>query len=209
MKDSKPDCPICEKGFLEEITYVDDLEIRGKEVRVEGLVLSICSHCSEETMSTAQMRANNKLVAQIKFAKVEAARDAQGLLSGEKIRALRETLGVTQQQAAHIFGGGANAFSKYERGETVQSEIMDRLLRISIEVPGAASWLISHAGIDKVDTFIVGASADVQWGNADYIEIFSGPSTMLWSQALAPPVIDLPDSPNWEDVPLVACAGWR
>lgn len=36
----------------------------------------------------------------------------------EEIRAIRKRLKLTQRQAAELFGGGANAFSDYERGVT-------------------------------------------------------------------------------------------
>ena len=34
----------------------------------------------------------------------------------EELKAIRKRLKLTQRQAAELFGGGANAFSDYERG---------------------------------------------------------------------------------------------
>jgi HTH-type transcriptional regulator/antitoxin MqsA len=39
-------------------------------------------------------------------------------------------LGLTQAEAGRIFGGGVNAFSRYERGATKPSTQMRKLLKI-------------------------------------------------------------------------------
>lgn len=41
----------------------------------------------------------------------------RALLSPLVIRAIREVCGLSQQEAARVFGGGAKAFEKYESGE--------------------------------------------------------------------------------------------
>jgi len=46
-----------------------------------------------------------------------------------------------------IFGGGANAFSKYERGEVIQSVPMDRLLRLVARYPVLLVELALKAGV--------------------------------------------------------------
>ncbi len=53
-----------------------------------------------------------------------------GFLPTSEIRRIRKKLGLTQKQAATIFGGGHNAFSRYERGAARQPKSTDRLLRI-------------------------------------------------------------------------------
>lgn len=64
-----------------------------------------------------------------------------GLLTGAQIRTLRESLGLTQAQAARIFGGGPVAFSKYEHDDVTQSDAMDKLLRVANAVPEALAHL--------------------------------------------------------------------
>jgi len=71
-----------------------------------------------------------------------------GLLTAQEIVALRNKLGLTQQDAAKIFGGGTNAFSKYERSEVIQSAAMDKLMRAALEIPGMLSWLKQQAGFN-------------------------------------------------------------
>ncbi len=43
---------------------------------------------------------------------------------------LRHQLELTQKAANEVFGGGPVAFSKYEADDVIQSESMDKLLRL-------------------------------------------------------------------------------
>lgn len=63
-------------------------------------------------------------------------------------RRARRTLGLSQEEAARLFGGGRNAFSKYERGEVAQSVAMDRLIRLCLSHPELVKELpsLSHKG---------------------------------------------------------------
>ncbi len=48
----------------------------------------------------------------------------------KEIRRIRRKLGLTQKEAAAIFGGGVNAFSRYERGEIEPHTSTQRLLQL-------------------------------------------------------------------------------
>jgi HTH-type transcriptional regulator/antitoxin MqsA len=52
------------------------------------------------------------------FERVTAAQQQERLRQASELRAIRKRLKLTQRQAAELFGGGANAFSEYERGAT-------------------------------------------------------------------------------------------
>jgi len=99
-----------------------------------------CDACGADPVFTDQIRRN-----QLKIADTKRAHD--GLLTGAQIRGVRERLGLTQSQASEVFGGGANAFSKYERGDVMQSVAMDRLLKVADFVPGVMDFLRIEAGI--------------------------------------------------------------
>jgi HTH-type transcriptional regulator/antitoxin MqsA len=70
-----------------------------------------------------------------------------GLLTASEIVELRNKLGLTQQEAAKIFGGGINAFSKYERSEVIQSVAMDKLMRLALNIPDVLIWLKQQSGL--------------------------------------------------------------
>lgn len=46
------------------------------------------------------------------------------------LRAIRKKLGLKQAEAGHLFGGGVNAFSEYERGKTQPHKSTVLLLKL-------------------------------------------------------------------------------
>jgi HTH-type transcriptional regulator/antitoxin MqsA len=133
-------CPFCEQGHLTPETYDDEFQYNGSTVAVRGLERHRCSVCDAEPILRHQIKRNQVRIA-------DAKRASDGLLAADEIRGIREFLQMSQSDAARIFGGGTNAFSKYERGEVAQSVAMDRLLRLIRDIPGAAQLAASYAGV--------------------------------------------------------------
>lgn len=133
-------CPDCEAGQLRLETYSDEIEYREHTIRLDGLQCLVCENCGAEIFRPTQIRHNDRIIS-------EAKRRADGLLMAGEIRSVRKSFGLTQHQAAEIFGGGANAFSKYERGEVIQSIAMDRLLRLVARYPVLLVELALQAGV--------------------------------------------------------------
>ena len=63
------------------------------------------------------------------------ARANHSILTPLVIKAIREACGLSQQDAARIFGGGPKAFEKYEAGEVGPSAAMTRLLLVAAKQP--------------------------------------------------------------------------
>lgn len=141
MNSDNRTCPVCGEGTLTPETYSEQMEHNGKLLTVSGLERYRCSQCDADPVLRDQIRRN-----QVRLC--DARRLADGFITGEQIRALRERLGLSQPEAAGIFGGGANAFSKYERGEVIQSLPMDRLLRCAEAFPLLVDVLRRVAGLD-------------------------------------------------------------
>ncbi|WP_341936549.1 type II toxin-antitoxin system MqsA family antitoxin [Marinimicrobium sp. C2-29] len=135
-------CPICEQGRLIAIEDMDDAEYGGVRRRLP-LHYSECDVCGSETATPEQTRHNKR--AMIAFKK-----EVDGLLTGQEIVALRKRLGLTQAQAAKLFGGGPVAFSKYEKDDVTQSESMDKLLRMADQIPAVMPSLAKQAGEDQL-----------------------------------------------------------
>lgn len=127
-------CPYCEKGELHIFTDSETIVHGGKQLLVPGVQLSRCDACGEEMATPEQAKANQVLFA-------DAKRGVDGLMTSRQIRAWRKALSWSQVDAVNLFGGGANAFSKYERGEVVQSRQMDLLMRLVALSPEARSIL--------------------------------------------------------------------
>lgn len=134
-------CPICEAGQLHTKSEWIDVEHLGQQGQIES-VYAECDACGSEQAGTIEARCNKR--AMIAFKK-----QVQGFLTGKQVRELRKKWGLNQDEAAKVFGGGPVAFSKYEADDVMQSDAMDKLLRMADEVPVALDRLLTKAGIQS------------------------------------------------------------
>jgi|APLak6261674355_1056100.scaffolds.fasta_scaffold00149_11 HTH-type transcriptional regulator/antitoxin MqsA len=133
-------CPICGEGHLEYRVEKNSVEYNGHTALLDSHY-SVCGLCGSEQASPNQTRDNKRAMMAFK-------KQVDGLLTGAELKVLRQRLGINQAQAAAIFGGGPVAFSKYENDDVMQSEAMDKLLRVASEFPDAFGYLAQKAGID-------------------------------------------------------------
>jgi len=133
-------CPICGEGHLEHRVEKNSVEYSGQTALLDSQY-SVCDQCGSEQASPIQTRNNKRAMMAFK-------KRVDGLLTGAELKALRQRMGINQGEAAVIFGGGPVAFSKYESDDVMQSEAMDKLLRVAGEFPDVLSYLARKAGID-------------------------------------------------------------
>ena len=103
---------------------------KGQKFSLSDVEYSECRVCGFDVVLPRQKRQNEARTR-------DEHRRIDGLLTGRQIKAIRKRLGLSQAEAARLMGGGANAFSKYERGEVTQSVAMNQLLRVLDAVPDA------------------------------------------------------------------------
>lgn len=133
MNDKK--CPVCDSEKLIQIE--EKVPLRAGDVEREMIMQATeCASCGCSFHTPEQERFNKRQ--RLAFRKL-----AEGLLTGEQIRAIRQRYNLTQKQAAEIFGGGPVAFAKYEADDVAQSQAMDRLIRVFAQVPAARAMLVS------------------------------------------------------------------
>ena len=108
---------------------------RGETIEV-GQPGAWCTACGEGVLSAADLAVTVK-------ARHDAIARAEGLLTSDEIRAVRERLGLTQAEAAKLIGGGVNAFSRYERGEIMHGRAADNLLRLLDKHPKQLKELVA------------------------------------------------------------------
>ena len=132
-------CPICELGHLHHQIEMIDIEYMG-HTATRPSHYSVCDACGSEQATAADLRHNKRDT--LAFRKM-----VMGLLTGAEVRALRQRWGMTQEAAARVFGGGPVAFSKYEADDVIQSEAMDKLLRLADEMPLVLQRLKRDAGV--------------------------------------------------------------
>jgi HTH-type transcriptional regulator/antitoxin MqsA len=133
-------CPICGEGHLEHRVEKNSVEYRGQTALLDSQY-SVCDQCGSEQASPIQTRNNKRAMMAFK-------KRVDGLLTGAELKALRQRMGINQVEAALIFGGGPVAFSKYESDDVIQSEAMDKLLKVAYEFPDVLRSLAQQAGID-------------------------------------------------------------
>ena len=152
-------CPICERAELKSRTVVETIRYGDGELRVPGIHVSECPNCKEVLVTPSQAKTNARIFA-------DAKRAHDGLLTSAAIVSWRETLGFTQSEAARLLGGGVHAFSKYERGEVLQSRAMDLLMRVTGCYPETHGILRAQAGLvteAKVTKTITSSLSHVGW----------------------------------------------
>ena len=116
----------CNKCNSTNVIHTSDVELntyKGTEYSVD-IEYSECASCKREFLTKSQIIANEGRVR-------EEKRIIDGLLSSDEIKEIRLHLKLSQAEASVVFGGGQNAFSKYERSEVTQSQAMDKLLRLA------------------------------------------------------------------------------
>lgn len=123
-------CSSCGSDNVAERTRSDTVDYRGLTLEVEGLLFDVCQSCRRVSENNKQLIYNEGVIKKAYAAERDLLRKRDGLLSGEEIYQIRKHFALTQREAATLFGGGSNAFNKYESGEVLQSVAMDRLLRL-------------------------------------------------------------------------------
>ena len=117
-------CPVC--GAAELIHDTRDLPYtyKGEITTIAAVTANFCPACDESITDLAEtervmreMQAFNK--------QVNAAYVDPGY-----IVSVRKKLALDQREAAEIFGGGINAFSRYENGKTKPPLALVKLLKV-------------------------------------------------------------------------------
>lgn len=134
-------CAECGSSDFKVCVEPDNFTRNGQSFTV-NVEHSVCQNCGYEVIFTEQIKRNDCILR-------DAWRKIDGLLTAQEIVALRKKLGLTQHEAAQIFKGGPNAFSKYERSEIIQDVAKDLLMKSALEVPGMFSWLKQQAGLEQ------------------------------------------------------------
>ena len=70
----------------------------------------------------------------------------EGLLEPGEIRRIRRKLGLTQEQAGRLIGGGPRAFRKYEAGDLLPSRAIGSALALVNHDPAALEVLRAREG---------------------------------------------------------------
>jgi len=117
-------CPACGAAELVHDTRELPYTYKGETITIPAVVGDYCSACGESVLDAA-----------------ESARVSAGMLAFNRqvnasivdpafIASVRKKLALDQREAAEIFGGGINAFSRYENGKTKPPLALVKLLKV-------------------------------------------------------------------------------
>jgi HTH-type transcriptional regulator/antitoxin MqsA len=97
---------------------------RGKTTIIKGVTGKYCPQCNDCVLSLDESRrVSNAMLAFNR--EVNAA-----VIDASFIFEVRNKLKLTQAEANKLFGGGPNAFSRYETGKALPSKPLIQLLRL-------------------------------------------------------------------------------
>lgn len=117
-------CPVC--GGAELVNETRDLPhaYKGSSMTIAGVTGQYCPACNEAVLDAAEAK---RVMAEVAAftRKVNAS-----LVDPQFIASVRKKLALDQREAAEIFGGGVNAFSRYETGKTRPPLALIKLLRV-------------------------------------------------------------------------------
>ena len=123
LRRNRMKCPACHKGTLAKRMKKQMFTYKGNSITLDQIGMW-CDLCDEGILSSEDIDSTEKLFEDFK-AKVD------GLLSPADILRIRKNiLGLTQQEAAQVFGGGKNAFNRYEKGDVKPSLPLSNLLKM-------------------------------------------------------------------------------
>ena len=117
-------CPVCGAAELVHDTRDVQYTYKGESTVITSVTGDFCPACTESILdATASARVMREMRA---FSKqINAAIVDPGFIT-----TVRKKLHLDQRQAAEIFGGGVNAFSRYENGKTKPPLALVKLLKV-------------------------------------------------------------------------------
>ncbi len=117
-------CPSCGSAKLVRDTRDMPYTYKGETTVIPAVTGDYCPACDEAVLELAEsVRTSAVMLAFNK--EVNAA-----IVDPSFIAGVRKKLALDQREAAEIFGGGVNAFSRYENGKAKPSLALVKLLRV-------------------------------------------------------------------------------
>jgi HTH-type transcriptional regulator/antitoxin MqsA len=117
-------CPNCGVANLIHDTRDLPYVYKGESTMLPQVRGEFCPACDESILDAAESRRTMNLM--LAFNKQVNA----SIVDPEFIVSVRKKLNLDQREAAELFGGGVNAFSRYENGKTKPPVALVKLLRL-------------------------------------------------------------------------------
>ncbi|SEN85559.1 type II toxin-antitoxin system MqsA family antitoxin [Brachymonas denitrificans] len=117
-------CPVCGAANLIRDTRDLPYTYKGETTVIAAVTGDFCPACDESMLDTTESRRVMRTMQAF-------SRDVNaGMVDPRFIATVRKKLDLDQREAAEIFGGGVNAFSRYETGKTKPPLALIKLLKL-------------------------------------------------------------------------------
>jgi HTH-type transcriptional regulator/antitoxin MqsA len=117
-------CPNCGAAHLVHDTRDVPYSYKGEATTIPGVTGDFCPACTEIVLDASAGEAYSAAVRTFQK-QVNAATVDPAFIAG-----VRRKLNLDQREAAELFGGGVNAFSRYENGRTKPPLALVKLLKV-------------------------------------------------------------------------------
>ena len=117
-------CPLCAAAELVHDTRDLPYTYKGETTLIPAVTGDFCPACGEVILDAAESYRTS--AAMLDFNKQVNA----SIVDPGFIASVRKKLALDQREAGEIFGGGVNAFSRYENGKTKPPLALIKLLKV-------------------------------------------------------------------------------
>ena len=117
-------CPSCATAELVHDTRDMPYTYKGESTIIPAVTGDFCPACDESILDAEESRRTMNLM--LEFNKQVNA----SIVDPDFIASVRKKLALDQREAAEIFGGGVNAFSRYENGKTKPPLALVKLFKL-------------------------------------------------------------------------------
>ena len=117
-------CPSCGAAQLHRETRDVPYNYKGENTTIPAVTGDFCSACDEVVLNREHGDRYSEMVGLFQR-QVNAA-----FVDPDYIAKVRKKLDLDQRQAAELFGGGVNAFSRYENGKTKPPLALVKLFKL-------------------------------------------------------------------------------
>ena len=129
-------CPVCGDAELINDTRDIPYTYKGELTSLSCVTGDFCPSCGEAVLDSMESVRISALMSEFNQ-EVNAS-----IVDPDFIAAVRKKLDLDQRQAAEIFGGGVNAFSRYETGRTKPPLALVKLLKVLDRHPDLLSEVL-------------------------------------------------------------------
>lgn len=128
-------------GPIEHMRGPVEWDVKGESITVPDVEHGMCEACGEVYFADGASRSVHRWA-------VDAYKNKHGLLSGQEVREIRTSLGLSQAKFEQLIGAGPKTVVRWENGSVFQNRTADTLMRVLRAHPDIAVELMD--GVERM-----------------------------------------------------------